>query len=107
VQAHVRAAVVVNWVVDGGVHWQQPGFEISGNDWVKSNDGYYYYKLPVDPKTATTPAGATSALSVEVKGNAPTGSSGSQIQILAEAIQVGGGAAAAAWGATNIPNDWQ
>ena len=30
-----------------------------------------------------------------------------QIQILAEAIQVGGGAAAAAWGDENIPNGWQ
>jgi len=82
---------VLSLVTDGGVHWQQNGITVTNEDWIQVGD-YYYYKTPVDPTEAT------GKLTVSVAGPMPEGSTQYQLQILAEAIQVGGGAAAAVWG---------
>ena len=53
VDAYIRAAVIVNWVDTGGNIVADPeGHEYSivytaSGDWVKSEDGYYYYTKPV------------------------------------------------------------
>lgn len=88
---YIRAAVVVNWVKEGKIHWQAPSFTVSGTDWEKRDDGYYYYKNEVAPD------GTTDAFTVTCISDALDGYE-LQIEVLAEAIQSAGGAKAAAWG---------
>lgn len=76
---YIRAAVVANWVKDGGVYWQNPTVTVSGTNWNRI-DNYYYYQPEVSPK------GKTEHLKIEVSGTNPGGYE-LQIKVLGEAIQ--------------------
>ena len=87
--AYIRAAVVVTWQdADGNIYGQAPvagtdytiyynlGASESGNCWVKSSDGFYYYTSPVksvseDEKNCTTGILITSC--TPISGKAPEG----------------------------------
>lgn len=87
--AYIRAAVVVTWQdADGNIYGQAPvkgtdytidynlGLSGSGNCWVKSSDGFYYYTSPVksvseDEKNCTTDILITSC--TPISGKAPEG----------------------------------
>lgn len=60
--AWIRAKVVISWQdKDGNVYgskspYSGTDYEIeygSPNDWIKGNDGFYYYKNPVSPNDST------------------------------------------------------
>ena len=58
--AYIRVAVVVNWVnAEEQVYARAPKFTVDTNDtnganWVLGEDGYYYYKMPVEAGTVIT-----------------------------------------------------
>lgn len=80
---YLRVAVVANWVSSEGIHWQAPKIEsVTGEDWVKSENYYYYTK-------AVSPGGAAAKLTVNTSGSAPAGCT-LQIKVMGEAIQADG-----------------
>ena len=87
---YIRAAVVVNWVKDGKIHWDAPQFTVSGTDW-EPKDGFYYYLNQVAPDGETTPFTVT--LKSEDLSDYDL-----QIEVVAEAIQSVADAKTAAWG---------
>lgn len=87
---YIRAAVVVNWVKDGKIHWDAPTFTVSGNGWTGA-DGFYYYGSQVAPDGETAPFTVT--LTSENLSDYDL-----QIEVVAEAIQAAADAKTAAWG---------
>lgn len=86
---YIRAAVVVNWVKDGKIHWDAPAFTVSGKDWSESG-GFYYYVSQVAPDGETAPFTVT--LTSENLSDYDL-----QIEVVAEAIQAAADAKANAW----------
>ena len=76
-----------------------------GENWVKYDDGYYYYTLPVKPNEQ--PATALTASDIALVGSYPDSDGGKQvIEVMAEAIQSEPAAAVGeAWGVTITPGD--
>ena len=87
VDAYIRAAVVVNWLdeYDNIVASVPTGYSYDlqaplNSNWVKHDDGYFYYKLPVAPQgstdsslltcTVTRPENPIYRLSVEILATA-------------------------------------
>lgn len=71
---YVRAAVVVTWQKDGQIYGQAPVYTVSGANWFKHGD-FYYYKLPVSSSaplnlevnvTSSTPPAEGYKIHVEV-----------------------------------------
>lgn len=108
--AHIRVKAIVHYrekLSDGtyGSLYPQPAvegsdytFTINTTDWVKGDDGYYYYRSPLAPG-ATTPQ-LVNGINLDFNG-VPEGYE-MRIEYLAEAIQSdpSGRPAQQAWGAT-------
>lgn len=102
IAAYIRATVVVNWAdEDGNLLATAPaeGTDYSvtwgSGDWVKGNDGFWYYRRAVAAGTAT-------AALIRTLSPVATGESYHlQVQVVATAIQATPATAAKeAWGAT-------
>lgn len=93
-EAYIRAAIVVTWkdAENGNVYGRKPvagtDYEITLNmdDWIKGNDGYYYYKNPVAPGNSTS---ALIDRCSPVASKTPAGY-GLNVEILGSAIQAKG-----------------
>ena len=94
-EAYIRAAIVVSWKDEqgGNVYGAAPvegkdyTVDLNVADWIKGNDGYYYYKKPVAPKGESGSVTAVLIKSCTVKqDNAPVGY-GLNVEILGSAIQ--------------------
>lgn len=100
--AYIRAAIVVTWQDEaGGVYAGQPvkdvdyTIDLELEDWIKGDDGFYYYTKPVAPQ-GTTAILIDSCAPVDEK--TPAGY-GLNVEILGSAIQsVPAAAAEEAWG---------
>lgn len=107
VDAFIRAAVVVNWMdEDGNVYGIKPDYTLAENEGWTPIDGFFYYTSAVAADKAT----ATSPVTVNVSGDAPSSAYSLSIEIVVEAIQAKGDtddgnvpAYRDAWGIT-IPN---
>lgn len=92
--AYIRAAVVVTWQnANGDVYGQKPvaGVDYTnwtpGADWVEGNDGFYYYKKPVEPNMST----ATALISgIEALSSSPAEEYSLCVEVLGSAIQADG-----------------
>ena len=72
VPAYIRADVIVTWRNNAGevygtapVENQDYSISIPGTDWVKGNDGYYYYTKPVTQGDSTAPLFTNAQLKTE------------------------------------------
>lgn len=106
VDAYIRIALVATWQdKDGIVYPGTPTITpVPKTDWVKRDDGYYYYTEPVKPGESTPAAFEP----ISVPSGAPDGCH-LVIDVLAESIQAKGvdgsdSAAKIAWGYTPSGN---
>ena len=85
--AYIRAAVVMNWVDSEGVvvPGTLPALPAAlGNNWeLNTSDGFYYYKIAVDPNGETT---ALFSSAIIEPTNGPSGAH-LQVSVLADGIQ--------------------
>lgn len=93
IPAYIRAAIVVNWVDGQGNVLGTPPVEGEGNDysltlnltedWIKNDDGYYYWTSPVSAGEET------GVLITECKAlnEAPLDGYNLQVEILAQSVQ--------------------
>ena len=109
VNAHIRVKVITHYReklgngIYGNLFWSEPvlgtDYSIDYNltDWVKGNDGYYYYRYPVAPDTKT--ARLVTNFSLINSGGVPSDAYELRVEYLAEAIQSdpGGAPAKEAW----------
>lgn len=86
IAAYIRAKVVVTWAESGEteedvttVYPGAPQYSVSGTDWEKGNDGFYYYTKEVQVDNFTT------SLTV-VNSGVPEGYE-ARVEIMADAIQ--------------------
>ena len=91
IKAYIRVKLVTYRVNEQGQHIggvaKIPAFT-PGENWVKK-DGYYYYKLPVDPgKQPENPLNSSAIVLVESYGDVDGGKQ--VIEVMAEAIQADG-----------------
>lgn len=95
IPVYIRASVVCTWTdVGNNVHWQKPGYTVSGDGWdIETSDGFLYYKNPVDA------GNATSEIVVNATDTAPDSGWTFTVQLLSEAIQsTPSGVVADKWG---------
>lgn len=99
--AWIRAAVIVTWQNEAGeVYGKAPACGIDytgwtpGTDWVQGDDGFFYYRKPVAPGTATP-----NALIGEIAplADAPANGYYLTVEIIGAGIQYKPEAAFAAW----------
>ena len=116
IDAYIRAAIVVTWKdAEGNISATQPRLATTDNamdyimnlnlgDWIKGNDGYYYFKYPVAPGKATE-AALIASCEVSDSADIPDGYSLS-VEILADAIQsTPDNAVAESWKAVHVVED--
>lgn len=77
---YIRIAIVATWTADGKILAEQPDctVDLTGTNWTKGSDGYYYYKAEI-PAGETVPGPKVTA---ETKENYAL-----SVEILASAIQ--------------------
>lgn len=104
ITAYIRAAIVVTWMNDKGevLHYvpeqgedKDYTMDLNGTDWIKGDDGYYYYKLPVAPEGLTAP------LIRSATANKKNGDYYVSIEILSSAVQSSPAGAFNVWAANS------
>ena len=106
IDAWIRAAVVVTWHdKDGNVYGQAPVVGTNytnwtlGTDWVKGDDGFYYYTKPVAAGNST----ATALInSIEPIGTSPANGYYLNVEILGSGIQSKPANAFSAWASSGL-----